>query len=169
MRKSLISLVVFILSLVAVALVAFRQPVSYGERYGSEQVFVKLETAAVIQKIQSKEAGLYYFGFETCPWCRELKPVLMEELSLSNQVAYNIDTKSEKFSEDAKQVVSDIYIEHFGGDRLYVPFLIAIDSQGEFKVHTGTVEGHNAKQEKMSDEEIEELRQDLKGLINHLG
>ncbi|MER0123657.1 transporter accessory protein [Streptococcus sp. ZJ93] len=129
--------------------------------------FIHQSANTIISKIQQKEAGIYYFGFASCPWCQELLPLLIEELNAEDAQAYLINTKSSEFTEQNRQELTDIYLTYLQGDRLYVPFLVSINSKGDVRTHMGTVSGHNAKNKALSEEQKEELRKLLVDFINH--
>ncbi|HEL1708519.1 TPA: transporter accessory protein [Streptococcus suis] len=126
--------------------------------------FLQVDTSTTIENIKSNKAGLYYFGFESCPWCQDLLPQLQEELRNSSSKAYLVNTKSKAFTPEAKKIVTSIYKEHLGGDKLYVPFLVAINRKGQVRVHMGTVKGHDASSEEMSSEQLKELKNILSSL-----
>ncbi|HEM5351206.1 TPA: transporter accessory protein, partial [Streptococcus suis] len=126
--------------------------------------FIQVDTSTTIENIKSNKAGLYYFGFESCPWCQDLLPQLQEELHNSSNKAYLVNTKSKAFTSEAKKIVTSIYKEHLGGDKLYVPFLVAINSKGQVRVHMGTVKGHDASSEEMTPEQLKELKNILGSL-----
>lgn len=165
-RNILVSSMLVILSLIALTMFGFQSNKTplYDD---TAPEFVKLHSDKVIQKIESGERGVYYFGFATCPWCQDILPYLRDELAVQANKAYLIDTKSADFSEENRQKITDIYIKYLGGDRLYVPFLIAINSKGEFKVHMGTVEGHDASKVSLTHSQEKELKNLLRNLIEH--
>lgn len=129
--------------------------------------FIKIETQVVIQKIQKRKSGLYYFGFSSCPWCQDLLPLLRQELKASSSKAYLVNTKSDDFTQDARNSITEIYKNYLGGNKLYVPFLIAINSKGDIKVHMGTVEGHDAHHEEMTEYQLNKLKNILHNLNKH--
>lgn len=126
--------------------------------------FIQVDTFTTMQNIKDNKSGLYYFGFESCPWCQDLLPQLQAELHNSSSKAYLVNTKSKDFTPEAKKVVTSIYKEHLGGDKLYVPFLVAINSKGQVRVHMGTVKGHDASSEEMNSEQLKELKNILSSL-----
>lgn len=126
--------------------------------------FIQADTLTTIQNIQNNKSGFYYFGFENCPWCQDLLPQLQAELHDSFSRAYLVNTKSKDFTPEAKKVVTAIYKEYLGGDKLYVPFLVAINSKGQVRVHMGTVKGHDASSEEMTSEQLKELKNILSSL-----
>lgn len=55
--------------------------------------FIHKNPSTIINKLTSKEAGIYYFGFPTCPWCLELLPILDDALVEENETAYVVNTR----------------------------------------------------------------------------
>lgn len=135
----------------------------------SEEVtpFLREESADVVTKVENENQGLYYFGFASCPWCQDLLPILEDELVASQSNIYTVNTKSSDFSERQRSVIMDVFRKNIGGDKLYVPFLVAINSAGEVKAHMGTVAGHDASKEELSPRQEMELKKILKKLIKH--
>lgn len=132
-----------------------------------DKVFLKTDPEKVVKAIQEKKAGLYYFGFPACPWCQELVPVLEDVLASHKGEVHMVNTKAKLFSKSNHEQMTAFYKEHLGGDRLYVPLLVAINSKGEIKAHSGTIDGHDASQEALSEKQIIALKMILEDLLNH--
>lgn len=140
---------------------------SFKPTYQQGKVFLKTNPETVVSFIQEKQAGLYYFGFPACPWCHDLVPVLEEVLVNHKADAHFVNTKSKLFSKSSHDQMTIFYQEHLGGDRLFVPLLVAINSKGEIKVHSGTVDGHDASQEALSETQTMLLKKVLEELLAH--
>ena len=46
-----------------------------------------------LEKWANKEDGVYYFGYEDCPWCQDAIPILKEVAQSQNQSVYYIRTR----------------------------------------------------------------------------
>lgn len=117
----------------------------------------------ILNKIESKEQGIYYFGFKQCPWCRELLPVLNKTLNENNVTAYTVDTKADYFLEKDRleKIFSDITKEK----ELTVPFVIFINSNGNIQYNIGTVDNHFADKKRLTNKQSKELTSNLNDLI----
>ena len=117
----------------------------------------------ILKKIESKEQGIYYFGFKQCPWCRELLPVLNKTLNENNVTAYTVDTKADYFLEKDRleKIFSDITKEK----ELTVPFVIFINSNGNIQYNIGTVDNHFADKKRLTNKQSKELTSNLNDLI----
>ena len=126
--------------------------------------FIDEEPGSVINKIEDREKGIYYFGFAACPWCVELIPILDDVLETTNQKAYVVDTRSKSFTDSLRSRLKIVYKEHHD-DELSVPFLVVITGDGSIQTHVGTVENHDAHKEKLTDGQKKELEQLLSSMI----
>lgn len=126
---------------------------------------ITLEDAAT--RITNGGSLTIYYGFETCPWCQELLP-LLSEYATKTEVFY-VNMKPD--SEDVRKEEHPLYQEYLKNyqliypnadeEKIYAP-TIAKFAGGELEMlHVGTVEGHDAHERKMTDEEKEILKNDL--------
>lgn len=116
-----------------------------------------------LQKIENKEQGIYYFGFEKCPWCKELLPVLDQTLKENKLAAYTIDTKAESFYENNK--LEKIFTNITKEKELTVPFIIFINGDKNIRYNIGTVNNHFADKQRLSKKQRQELISNLDELI----
>src|SRR3712207_6017070 len=84
---------------------------------GSEkdQPFLKEQSVEVVARVQTKNQGLYYFGFASCPWCQDLLPILEDELTLNKGTLYTVNTKSSDFSDSQRLIMTEVYRQTIGG------------------------------------------------------
>lgn len=126
---------------------------------------VKENPDDVVNRLEAKEQGMYYFGFPTCPWCVELLPVLDKELQADHSKAYTVDVRGEQYSDADNAIVKKFSQTYTKEDKLYVPFVVAINSSGEVKVHVGTVDDHDATKDKMTKDQEQRLVKILDKMI----
>lgn len=117
-----------------------------------------------IELFEDKESGLLYFGFPDCPWCMEAVPVLEEEADVPIlYVRTRDDEKNRLYSDEQKERITP-YIEDYmekddkGELALFVPLVLKVENGVVIAGHEGTVDGHDAHERKMSEEEISQLR-----------
>lgn len=59
-------------------------------------MFIDTTFEEVLSKIDNKETFALFLGFDNCPWCQDVKPILQEEAKNLNTNIYYIDTKDGK-------------------------------------------------------------------------
>jgi len=124
--------------------------------YKNKIKYVKEEE---LEKILTSGTSVVYFGYPTCPWCRNIVPILIEMVQQSPiDTLYYVDVKSI----ETKQVLNILeeYLEtdDEGNKRLYVPDVYFIKNGTIFDHHLGTVESYNNAFAGMTDEQKEELK-----------
>lgn len=154
--KKLIYLVGLIVVLLLAGFYAYRS-VSLPKYNDNTQNMNHIDDTKIINSLVTHEPGIYYFGFENCPWCKELLPILDNQLAENNAKAYTVDTKSKEFSNEDKQKVEDFFKKYTGENELTVPFTVFINSKKEVRYNIGTVSGHNAPEKRLTDKQKKQL------------
>lgn len=107
--------------------------------------------------------GIVYIGYETCPWCRNALPVLIDSI-ISNDVKnfyyFNIHDVSAKDIKDKLYEILDSYLKvtNDGKKVLAVPDVYAIKDGKIVGHHRGCVDGYNNPYRKMNDEQLKDLK-----------
>ena len=140
----------------------------------SRQGMEEISFEQALQDLEHGKTGIYYFGFENCPWCQEAVPLLLEEAGETGQQIRYVKTrdadKNRLYDEEQKARITP-YIREWMSDNdqgeltLYVPPVIRVENGEVTGGHEGTVEGHDAKERTMTDTEKEELRAVYKELL----
>lgn len=112
--------------------------------------------------MDAKATGIYYFGYDTCPWCVEALPIMNEVASHMDLNIYYIDKKAETSDEATTRKVEERlsnYLEkdEEGNPHLYVPQVIVLKDGEVVADHMGSVDGHDAHERKMNEEEQAQL------------
>ena len=119
------------------------------------------------QLVADKKTTIVYLGYENCPWCRELCPMLDEFLSKYEFRAYYYDIElGDNGSAENLQIIEDTVSELLEKDSegkpiLYSPTIIYLQYGKPIVLHEGTVNSHNARERKMTERETERLRFNL--------
>ena len=90
---------------------------------------------AVLEKISNKETFALFLGFNDCPWCQDVRPILQEEASKLNTKIYYIDVKNGECgentcsleNEDIRNEDNESYqkwLKTTGEEEASVPFLL---------------------------------------------
>lgn len=145
---------------------------TYSALTDKDHVYVKENLTDLYEDITTtKETYLLYIGFTNCPWCQELVPVLNEVAKENSLSVYYVDINSLSSEENntldsLKAYLSDWLYKENGESVLYVPDVAFIKDGQLVGNHIGTVSGHDAYAEKMTDEQKAELKQQLQDLID---
>ena len=111
-----------------------------------------------------KKTTIVYIGYEDCPWCRELCPVLDEYLRKYEFRAYYYDIQigdngtAENLTEIEQLLLDKLEKDEEGKPILYSPTIVYIQQGRVYELHEGTVNSHNARERQMTEREMERLR-----------
>ncbi len=161
----------------------------------SETNTVKYATEDEVVDILNKGTGIIYFGFKTCPWCRNLLPTLTKVAEEKNETIYYLDVYDIRSSFELKDGsvkkvkdgssgyykilrLMDANLEEFyltddegnkfdtNEKRLYAPTVVAVKN-GEVKsLHVGTVSSQESPDVKLNNEQTKELEDIIEKLID---
>ena len=132
-----------------------------------ENAFVKSDMNEAIDIFKSKRSAILYFGFAKCPWCIEALPVMNEAAKAVGRSIYYVETRDLERNllytdEQKKEIVSYLYdyldTNDEGEKHLFVPFVVVVEEGIVKSAHLGTIESHEAKERKMTEEESKQLR-----------
>lgn len=167
---------------------------NYGKEYLSIDVSddnnIKYSSYEEVFSILEDKSGVIYFGFPTCPWCRNLVPVLLDaadEVGLDN-IYYlnNLDSRDVKILNDDGEVVVDkegtknyyklvdelssVLGEYEGLNnssikRLYFPTVIFVKNGEIVGSHIGTVDSQEDPYKKLDKVQYKELKTILEDLM----
>ena len=89
-----------------------------GKETNSAIVAINNETE--YEEVVAKDVAYLYFGFDDCPYCKEFRPILEEELAETGQTAYYYNTKKRVNDANYDEVLDTYGIE-------FVPLLIKLE------------------------------------------
>lgn len=92
--------------------------VACGNEANSSIVAIANETE--YEEVVAQDVSYIYFGFDDCPYCKEFRPILEEELMETGQTAYYYNTKK-RVNDANYDKVLDTYVVAF------VPLLIKLE------------------------------------------
>lgn len=136
--------------------------------HDATEQFVHRVPEEILHDLVNKKQGVYYFGFPECPWCIELLPILDKELARAKGTAYVVNTRADHYTEEDDELLTDFYVQYTKEADLSVPFVVAINHSGDVKVHSGTLDAHNAAERKLTSQQTERLSHLMDELI-HFG
>lgn len=120
-------------------------------------------------------SGIIYLGFPTCPWCKEATPVLNEVAKEKNvkEIFYfnhrDIRNNNTDEYQELVELLSNFLTEdEEGNKRIYAPTVIFVQNGNIKGINEGTVEGHDAHERTMTEEEKSKLKQIYSDLIDQV-
>lgn len=126
------------------------------------------------KKILNKDNFVLYLGFPTCPWCRNIIPVLFE-VATENKVkeVYYINVRELKnSSEDYKnlfEVISDYLEEDEEGEKvLYVPEVFFFQDGKIIGHHLGSVDSQTNPNNPLTETQKNELKRIYQGYFDKI-
>lgn len=121
--------------------------------------FVTKSQEAIMDDIEARVPGVYYFGFANCPVCTDLVPVFEDVLTDLDVQAIYIDVSKDEFQKIAERFQTldqslPQSMQSGGG----VPFVLVVDEDENIRTHAGTVNSYTPGAEEMDENEIEYLK-----------
>ncbi|MFI3260356.1 MAG: hypothetical protein R3Y13_01410 [bacterium] len=114
----------------------------------NENAEVYISDISEVKKIIEKEDAIIYFGFETCPWCRNMIGTLLDVAEKNDKKIYYVDIKSirnEYTVEDGKIIESkkssNEYYEVLEILEDYLTDYIIYDEGKEYNTNTKRIYG----------------------------
>lgn len=139
------------------------------EKLISTNTFKHITLAESVNMIENKETAVYLYGFKTCPWCQDvityLKDAADEAGVIINYINVRVDGDTKEFdirnennSDYVKlqNIFKDIMMDET--NKIYVPLVVAIKDGEIIGYNYATVDGHDATEREMNEEEVEKLK-----------
>lgn len=127
-----------------------------------------------IDLFEQQGSGIVYFGFPACPWCQEAVPVLQEEAEAAGVDVFYVQTRDENkellYTPEQKEAFTP-WLKDYMSDNdegvltLFVPVVINVQNGSIVDGHVGTLDEHDATERKMSEEEVGQLHEIYKNLL----
>lgn len=157
---------------------------------GKDNVYKKISAEDAIDLIENK-TGIIYIGYETCPWCNALVP-LLNEVAKEDEVEtiyyidnfYNMRPDKNENPENVEEynklvdLLGDEIVEMKSGENEFniirVPLVLFVINGEIVDYHKGTYEGHNLKEKidkngntvKYLEELTENQKQEIKNTLD---
>ncbi len=134
----------------------------------SSDTFISIDFETAVSMLKNKESGIFYFGYPDCPWCLEALPIMQETAASLGQNIYYVATRDEErnvlYSDEEVDIILEYVGEYEDTDEegnlhLYVPLVVKVNNGEVVGGNLGTVEGHDAHERKMTEEEKKQLSQ----------
>ena len=124
----------------------------------------------IINTLNTK-TGIVYFGYNTCPWCRNIVSILTFECKNENVNLYYVDIKSNYNSVKDKlykKIDNYLKINEDNVKGLAVPLVISIKDGKILDGHIGTVDSYKNPYKGMNAKQRLELRKIYRKMIKEI-
>lgn len=130
--------------------------------------FVEISMDEALSYFKEKKSGILFFGFDSCPWCKEARPILKKVADKKNTTVYYVKVRDEDknllYSDDQRVELTKYIPKYMSKNKdednklwLYVPLVIHVKKGKAVAGHEGTVKGHDATKRKMTKKEKKKL------------
>jgi predicted bacteriocin transport accessory protein len=132
----------------------------------SSASFTEISFDDAITYFTEGKSGVLFFGFESCPWCKEAKPILKKVAKKLGVDIYYVKTRDDDknllYTDEQKAQIQP-YIQDYMSNNdegvltLYVPLVLTIKDGKVTAGHEGTLDSHDATERKMTKKEKKKL------------
>ncbi len=139
----------------------------YASLEGVGHIYVASDLAAVNSYIENEETFIVYYGFSSCPWCKEMVRVLNDLAKEYDRRVLYVDLKpggedlrvdtNEDYNRAVELLGDYMFTNEEGNPTLYVPGVYFIKNGKVLSYNVGTVDTHDAKERLMTEEEVNQL------------
>ena len=141
--------------------------------YIAEDNPIKYASFKEVEELFAKGTGIIYFGFPSCPWCRNMIPVLFDVAKENNvNTIYYVNPRELKSNTEEYNKLLEIlnpYLEESdGGKVLYVPDVYFIKDGKVVGHHLSTVESQTDPRISLNEEQVKELSSIYQELLNKM-
>ena len=124
----------------------------------------------ILSVIENK-TGIVYFGYPSCPWCRNAVPILVETAVANQLPIYYFDLTQFTEADDTYNSLLEIINKHLGTenqDYIDVPLVLTIQNGTILASRIGTVGSHTDPYVVMTQDEMLELSQRYQEIIDFI-
>lgn len=125
------------------------------------------------EQLLTTGTGVIYFGFPSCPWCRNIIPVLFDTADKNNwDTIYYVNPRELKSNEKnynkLLEILSNYLRESDGKKVLYVPDVYFVKNGTIVGHHLSTVESQVDPTVSLTDEQVQELSNIYQSLFDKI-
>lgn len=143
---------------------------SLNSKEGTVQISIPEDNPIVILKEEEvmpfleKETGIIYFGFPSCPWCRNAIPVLIDVAKENSMPIYYFDvlqlrkTENETYDQIKQRLDDYLLTDDEGVKKLFVPDVYFLKDGEIVSRHIDTVPSQKDAKIPFTDEQYTELK-----------
>ncbi len=110
------------------------------------------------EKAITEKTGIFYLGYPTCPWCRNITPILVETAKEEKMDIYYLNVHDVD-TENIQKILEDYLEEDEDGNKhVYVPDVYFVKEGKILSHHLGAVESYKNAFLGMNEEQKSELK-----------
>lgn len=139
------------------------------------QQFHKCSLADFVDLINQKQTFIVYFGYESCPWCNDLLPILNEVSIEKEKELYYIDFLADENNSDidSLETILDLASEYLnenedGNIEIFFPMVFYVQKGQIIDVHIGTLSNHDASKDELTQKQAARLKYNLEKEFDQL-
>ena len=145
------------------------------EAVPADNDFEQITFDEAIDIFKNGDSAILYFGFPKCPWCQEAVPILKEEAAKAGKEVLYVQTRDDELNRlytDEQRDEIEPYISEYmekdddGNPAIFVPLVINVKDGKAVAGHVGTVDGHDAHERSMTEDEKKQLTEIYSSLLN---
>ena len=150
-------------------------PISDMSGYNDLQTeqFHDITIKEILAFADEKATAIIYCGYDSCPWCNCLVPVLNDVSIEKDMQLYYMDWMNDINKQDNQDMLDlvaycgDLLDKNEDGDPVFFfPCVLYIKNGSVFNIHVGTVSGHDATSSQLSEKQQARLRYNLNKEFN---
>lgn len=137
---------------------------------------IKYVSKSEVVKILEEDTAIVYIGFASCPWCRNMLPVLFDVVRENNlDTVYYFNPSDIRGSNDDDYLkIMDLLSDYLSRDtetgetKLYVPDVYFVKSGEIVGNNLGTVNSQESPYVALTDDQTKELKEIYQNLIDKM-
>lgn len=138
--------------------------------------FTEISMEDALDYFRQGKSGVLFFGFTSCPWCKQARPILKKVSAETGVPVYYIKVRDEDgnltYSDEQREELSQYIGDYMSVNKdqdnklwLYVPLVINVKDGKAVDGHEGTLKGHNAEKEKLTAKQKKKLKKIYKRVL----
>ncbi|MGN1399101.1 MAG: hypothetical protein ACI4WG_03780 [Erysipelotrichaceae bacterium] len=130
--------------------------------------FYKISISEFLVMVEQQKTFICYFGYESCPWCNDLLPILDEVCNEYQLKIYYLDFLAEENQNDIEslEALNEFAKDYLSKDeegnlKLFFPTVYYVQKGKLVNLHQGTVSNHDATAAPLTDNQKARLKYNL--------
>lgn len=142
----------------------------------TKEGFEEITMDDALNYFREGKSGILFFGFESCPWCKEARPILKKVAKAQKKDIYYVKVRDDDhnllYTDEQREELSQYIGKYMSKNKeednklwLYVPLVVAVKDGKAIGGHQGTVKSHDATKRKMTKKEKKKLTKTYMNLL----
>lgn len=133
-----------------------------------ENNFKEISMDDALALFKEKKSAILFFGYSTCPYCQQARPVLEKAAKKEKKSVYYVrvrdDDKNLLYTEEQRKKLTKYIKKYMTRNKdednkywLYVPLIVSLKKGKAVDGHESTVKNHDASKRQMTKQEKKRL------------